>query len=136
MFLNKLGSARPNAAFQGLAYILISGFCLVLHNVIMIVADLTGVVLLAGTTISFLITGLFGYLLHSRFTFAAPVSLESLLRYHMVMLPNLPVSTSLLWLLTDAFGWGMLIAAPVGTLIMLALNFFGSRWALARAPLR
>jgi putative flippase GtrA len=124
-------------ARTSIAYLAVSGTCWLAHNATMIVGDAAGLPLIASAVTSFLLVCAIGYLLHSRFTFAARRSWHGFWRYSAAMLPNLPLSTLLLWLLTAWAGLPMVAAAPAGTLIMLGANFFATRWAISiRQPRR
>ena len=120
-----------------IAYLAVSGICWLTHNAIMIVGDAGGLPLIGSAVTSFLLVCAIGYLLHSHFTFAAARGWHEFLRYSAAMLPNLPLSTLLLWLLWAWVGLPMAVAAPTGTVIMLGANFFATRWAIAmRRPRR
>ena len=120
----------------GIAYLAVSGICWLAHNAIMIVGDAIGMPLIGSAVASFLLVCVIGYLLHSHFTFAVARGWHEFVRYSAAMLPNLPLSTLLLWLLSAWIGLPMAVAAPAGTVIMLGANFFATRWAIAMRPPR
>src|SRR6185503_14607244 len=82
--------------------------CAILHNVVMIAGDLAGWHYVASSFVSLVVVTVFGYLLHSRWTFPGAE------RY----------------VLVDLFGLPVPIAAPVVTVVLFAFNFTANRWAL------
>jgi putative flippase GtrA len=100
----------------------------------MIAGDLLGVHYLASSAVSFVLVVLWGYALHARFTFQAPMSSASLIRYAVAMASNYPLSVALLFVLCDLVGLPMAVAAPVVTAILFAWNFAAARWAIASNP--
>ena len=116
-------------------YVLVSGTCLVVHNIVMIAGDSAGFAMPISLTTSFCIVVLLGFWLHSRFTFAVRGGAASLLRYTAAMATNLPLTFILLWLFAEMLRWPMIVAAPAATLILVIVNFFASRWAIgSRRP--
>ncbi|PSJ41671.1 GtrA family protein [Allosphingosinicella deserti] len=115
---------------KSLRYLTVSAVCWVIHNATMIAGDAAGLPLLASIAASFAIVVVVGYLLHSRYTFETSNGPGSFVRYVLAMLPNFPLSAALLWLLSKAIGLPMVVAAPLATMVMLAVNYFGSRWAI------
>jgi len=112
-------------------YILVAGACMVAHNAIMIGGDAAGLAMPVAVAVSFCVCVLLGFALHSRFTFAAKGEARALLRYTAAMALNLPATILLLWLFFALLRWPMALAAPAGTLVLLIVNFFASRWAIA-----
>jgi putative flippase GtrA len=119
----------------GSRYLVVAAICMITHNAIVIGGDAVGIVMPVAVSISFGIVVLLGFFLHSRYTFAVKGDGRSLLRYTAAMALNLPLNILLLWLLFDLMRWPMVVASPVATIVMLAVNFFASRWAItARGP--
>lgn len=114
-----------------LVYLTISGSCLVIHNVVMILADSLGSPLWLAVLLSFGFVVTIGYLLHSRFTFRQPTAIRAFLRYAFAMSANIPLSFVTTWFWYHWVDFPMLIAAPLASACMLALNFVFSRWAIA-----
>lgn len=113
------------------AYISVSGCCFLGHNATMIVAERLYAALWLAVLLSFVIIVTFGYILHSLFTFKQPLSLYAFGRYTLGMLLNIPLTyvTTGFW-----YHWlevPMLVAAPLASCCMIALNFFLSRWAIS-----
>jgi putative flippase GtrA len=105
--------------------------CAVLHNVIMIAGDFAGWHYAASSVVSLVVVTIFGYELHSRWTFpGAERTRTSFARYAMTVSANFPLSLAGLYVLIDLFGWSTPIAAPLVTVALLAFNFTANRWAL------
>ena len=122
-----------------LIYGAVAGFCLLLHNVIMIVTDRAGMPLLPAVLLSFLMVGLTGYALHSHLTFRKPMRLRALLRYGLAMSANVPIAFVITWFWHVFAGMRMVWAAPIASACMVMVNFVLSRWAVvghARAELK
>ena len=115
----------------GSRYLAVAAICMIAHNLIVIGGDLAGLFMPVAVCISFCVVVLLGFALHSRYTFAVKGGGRSLLRYTAAMALNLPFNIVLLWLLFDLMAWPMVVASPVATLVMLAVNFFASHWAIA-----
>jgi putative flippase GtrA len=114
----------------GSRYLVVAAICMITHNLIVIGGDAAGLYMPVAVCISFCVVVLLGFVLHSRYTFAVKGDGRSLLRYTAAMALNLPLNILLLWLLFDLMRWPMIIASPVATLVLLAVNFFASRWAI------
>jgi putative flippase GtrA len=105
--------------------------CAILHNVVMIAGDLGGWHYVASSFVSLVVVTVFGYLLHSRWTFpGAERSRTSFVRYAVTVSANLPLSLAGLYVLVDLLGLPVPIAAPVVTVVLFAFNFTANRWAL------
>jgi putative flippase GtrA len=105
--------------------------CALLHNAIMIGGDWLGLHYVASSFISFAIVVLFGYWLHSSWTFpGAQRGAMSFARYTLTMALNLPLSLAGMFVLVDLLGLGVPLAAPAVTVLLAAFNFIGGRWAL------
>ncbi len=116
-------------------YVAVAGFCILLHNAVMILAESAGFPLWAGVLLSFAIVAAAGYVLHARLTFRQPVALLGFARYAVAMSANIPLAFVTTWLFLDQIGLPMPIAAPLASLCMLAVNFVLGRWAIT-APHR
>ena len=105
--------------------------CAVLHNVVMIAGDLAGWHYAVSSVVSLVVVTVFGYQLHSRWTFpGAERTRTSFARYALTVSANLPLSLAGLFVLVDLLGVSVPIAAPVVTVLLLAFNFTANRWAL------
>jgi putative flippase GtrA len=105
--------------------------CALLHNAIMIAGDWLGLHYVPSSFLSFAIVVVFGYCLHSVWTFPeAQRGRAPFARYVLTMALNLPLSIAGMFVFVDLAGLPVAIAAPVVTLLLAAFNFLGSRWAL------
>lgn len=112
--------------------------CALLHNAIVIGADRFGVHYVISSVISFAIIVVFGYWLHSAWTFpGAERGSTPFARYTLMASANLPLSIAGMFVFVDLGGFSVPMAAPAVTVLLVAFNFVGSRWALraGRAPL-
>jgi putative flippase GtrA len=109
-----------------------AGFaCAMLHNAIMIGGDWLGLHYAVSSLLSFVIVCAFGYALHSRWTFpGAQRGRAPFARYALTMSANLPLSLAGLFVLVDLAGLAVAVAAPLVTVLLVAFNFLGARWAL------
>lgn len=113
-----------------IAYIAIAGLCLVLHNLVMIVADHVSAPLWLGVLLSFTIVGSTGYVLHGHFTFRQRLTVIAFCRYALAMSANIPLALVATWAWRDQIGLPMPIAAPLASICMLAINFALARFAI------
>lgn len=105
--------------------------CAALHNAIMIGGDWAGLHYVVSSFISFGVVVLFGYWLHSGWTFpGAERGGMSFARYAFTMALNLPLSLAGMFVFVDLAGLGVPLAAPLVTVLLAAFNFAGGRWAL------
>lgn len=122
-----------SAAAQGLRYIAVGATCALAHNAVMIAGDLIGWHYALSATVSYVLVVLLGYLLHTRFTFKARPSPLGFLRYAAPMAGNYPASIAVLFVLCDLIGLPVPIAAPLGTVLLFAVNYAVVRWAILGA---
>ena len=123
-------------ARSAIAYAAVSGFCIVLHNTIMIGGDWLGWPLIASVLTSFCIVAPTAYLLHSLLTFREPLRASRLARYVAAMAANIPLAYGTLWFWHDLLQLKMVWASPASTLCMVACNYALSRWAILAKPKR
>ena len=114
-----------------IAYVLVSGFCVLLHTANLIVADKIGIPLGLAVLASFVIVACVGYVLHGIFTFRQPLAAARLVRYSVAMSANIPLAYITIWIWHVGVGLPMWIAAPIASGCMLGLNFVLGRWAIA-----
>ena len=117
------------------AYVAVAGFCLALHNVVLIATNAVAIALWLAVLMSFSAVASTGYVLHSIFTFRQPLSIRGLARYALAMSANIPLAYVTTWFWYAAVGLPMPLAAPIASACMLALNFVLGHWAIA-APNR
>ena len=111
-------------------YAAVSGICLTLHNLVLIVGDRIGWVLSLSILVSFCLSAMTGYVLHSLLTFHEPMQIARFLRYAMTMSMNIPLAFATIWFWHAAIGLDMLWASPIATICMIGVNYFLSRWAI------
>ena len=122
-----------------LAYGVVAGTCLALHNAAMIGVDwaargrLSALgVTAAGFALSFVVVSVVGYLLHSWLTFREALSLSRYGRYALAMSTNTPLAMGATWALRGPAGLPMDYAAPLASSLMIVANFLLSRWAIQK----
>jgi putative flippase GtrA len=113
-----------------LAYGTVSAICLALHNAVMIGGDWLGWPYIGSIFVSFSLSAVTGYILHSLATFGEPVSIRRFMRYAIAMTVNIPLAFVAIWIWHDLAGLAMLWASPIATVCMIAVNFLLSRWAI------
>lgn len=118
------------ARLSRFAYVPVASICLATHNAVMIAADAAGLALFAAVLLSFGCVALLGYALHCRVTFRQPMSLPGLKRYAAAMALNIPLAFVTTWLWKDLLHLPMAIAAPLASVMMLAINYVLSSWAI------
>jgi len=118
---------------RGRRYLTVGALCAVIHNVIMIGADLAGLHYVLATIISFVVLTPLGYLLHSRFTFRQARSLAGFLRFTAGIAAAYPLSLGLMVLFCTALEWPVLIAAPLTTDVLIVYNYVSAHWAIVRS---
>lgn len=117
-------------ARTSLAYLAVAGWCLVLHNVILIAAHFLAVPLWLAILISFAAVVVTGYGLHAFLTFRQRLSLSAFARYAIAMSGNIPLAYLATWFWYAAVKLPMPLAAPIASVCMIAVNFLLSRWAI------
>ena len=80
--------------------------------------------------VSFSVSAVTGYILHSLATFNEPISMRRFMRYATAMTANIPLAFVAIWIWHDLAGLAMLWASPIATVCMVAVNFLLSRWAI------
>lgn len=123
---------RTNDPGFVLRYGSVAGGCALLHNAIVIGAAGAGAGILGAAAISFCLMIVIGYLLLCGVAFRTAPTRGGFVRYTAAMACNFPLTTGLLWILAQPLRLPVAIAAPVVTLLMIGINFLGSRWAILR----
>ena len=116
------------------AYTIIAGLCALLYNVIVIGFDAVGISFVIAILVSYVVVSVFGYGLHTRFTFRVSPSLPGLVRYAAAFILNIPLLVAVLWVLTRVAGLPVPIASPASTLIMFVVNYSIVRFAITKGP--
>lgn len=105
--------------------------CALLHNAIMISGDWIGLHYAVSLVFSFAIVVVFGYWLHSGWTFKGVVrSGSSFRRYVLVASANYPLSLAGMFVFVDLLTLSVPVASPIVTVLLFGANFAGNRWAL------
>lgn len=114
-------------------FLLVGLACALLHNAVMIGGDWLGMHYVLSSVVSFAIVVVFGYLLHSGWTFSgAQRGGPSFMRYTLMASANLPLSILGMFVFVDLAGLSVPVASPLVTVLLVLFNFSGSRWALRR----
>lgn len=121
---------------HALGYAGVSGVCLLIHNVWMIVTDSLGMMLVLSVLSSFLLANTTAYVLHSLITFRKEVSVAGWLRYLFAMLANIPLTWAVTWIWADAVGLPMYWAAPIASVCMIIINYLLARLTIGRSSLK
>jgi putative flippase GtrA len=105
--------------------------CALLHNVIMIGGDFAGWHYVVSSLVSLAVVAVFGYALHTRWTFpGAERGHASFARYAVTVSANYPLSLAGLYVFVDLFGVPVPVAAPAVTALLFLFNWIANRWAL------
>ncbi len=111
-------------------YLAVAATCFVTHNVVLILADSAGYSLPTAMLSSFVIVALLGYVMHSLITFREPLSWPGLQRYVSAMSLTVAAAFAMTWFFKTGLRLPMRAAAPAASVMMLAINFLLSRWAI------
>src|SRR5262245_33075152 len=112
-------------------YVTVGLACALLYNAIVIAGDRIGLHYAWSLLISFAIVVVLGYRLHSGWTFPGAVrDSTSFVRYTFMVSFNYPAMVAGLFVFVDLLRLPVPVAMPIVTVLSMALNFFGSRWAL------
>lgn len=120
---------RPLVA-RGWRYSLVGLACALLNYAILLAVDALGGHYLLGIAIAFSIVSPTGYLLHSAFTFAAPLRWSALLRFVASLASTYPIAAGTMVLLCSGLGLSVLVATPIATVALFAFNFAMAHWAI------
>jgi len=105
--------------------------CAALHNVVMVAGDVAGWHYAASSVVSLFVVTVFGYQLHSRWTFPdATRGRTSFVRYAVTVSANYPLSLLGLFVFVNLMSVSVPTASLAVTAILLAFNFIANRWAL------
>lgn len=112
-------------------FFVVSIACALLHNALMVAGDLLGWHYAATSVVSFAIVAVFGYRLHSAWTFpGAGRGVAAFARYAVSMSLNLPGFILAMYVAVDLAGLPVIMAAPLATVLLWIVNFAATRWAL------
>jgi putative flippase GtrA len=110
----------------------VGAFCALLTNLTVIVLVRVGLSSTLASVISFVPVLVIGYALHTVFTFGAPASRGSFLRYTLSVASNFPIWIASLYLLCNVLAIPVTIAAPVATACIFVWNYTLMSWAFRR----
>jgi putative flippase GtrA len=125
-----------SAAGDKLRYVVVASVCALVYNGAMIGADIIGLHYAIALAITFVVVVLLGYSLHVRYTFRTSLSVSGLFRYAVPMAANFPLTLAAMFVLCDLLGLAVAIAAPITTVLMFAMNYVLSKWAIVGADRR
>lgn len=111
-------------------YALIGLVCAMLNYAIMLANDAAGGHYLVGTVIAFIAVTPAGYLLHSWFTFAEPLSAKPFMRFVAGIASAYPVATGLMIIFCSGLHLSVAVATPIVTGLMFAWNFAAAHWSI------
>lgn len=117
---------------RGMRYVGVSGCCALVNNALLIGLDAAGLRALGCVVVSAAVMIPLAYMLHTRWTFDTVAERAGFVRYAAISLLNLPASALLVLLLRDWVRLPMVVVAPIVTIGLFCLNFFGARWSIAR----
>lgn len=112
-------------------YLIVSGFCSLIHNIIMIWLDQLGFHFAFSQAVSAVVLLPTGYLLQEYLTFDSHRSWPGFLRYSLALISNYPVALIVLWILCDVLLLNMSWAAPISVFILFVWNYASSSWAFS-----
>jgi putative flippase GtrA len=113
-------------------YVTVGAICALTHNIIMIGGDFLGIDYVPATLISAATVTPLGYFLHCSFTFRTAHSVEGFMRFAGGIALGYPFSLALMVLFCSGFGWPVVVAAPLATVILFAFNYIWANWAILR----
>jgi putative flippase GtrA len=111
-------------------YLAVGVACALLYNAIVIAGDRIGLHYAWSLLISFAIVVVLGYRLHTGWTFPGAAREASFVRYTFMASFNYPLMVAGLFVFVDLLSVPVPVAMPIVTVLLAAVNFFGSRWAL------
>ncbi len=112
-------------------YVLVSGICVVIQNVVLISADRAGLPYELAILLSTAILLPTGFFLQSHCTFSVDKTFAAFVRYAGTMVSALPISMALAWVFCGLLRWPMFVASPAISLCLFCWNYAVSSWALA-----
>ena len=126
---------RRLTRFEPVRYVGVGGIVAVMNNLVLIAGDHVGLGYPALIALSWLLGGTTGYLLHTRYTFAARDGVATrgmavYLRFMAGVAVGVPAAAAFLWLFGKGLGWPMWITAPAATLVMMVYNYLSARLAV------
>lgn len=109
---------------------LIGLVCAVSNYVIILAVDAVGGHYLLGTVMALLLVTPGAYLMHSRFTFAEPLSWKAFMRFSGGVAAAYPIAVIMMVILCSGLSLGVAIATPIATVALFIWNFAAAHWAI------
>ena len=123
------GTERPLVE-RGWRYTLIGLVCALCNYAIILGVDALGGHYMLALLAAFILVTPLGYLLHSWFTFAAPLRWKSFIRFTAGVASAYPLAVVSMIILCSGFRLGVAIATPIATAIVFLWNFTAAHWAI------
>jgi putative flippase GtrA len=117
-------------AWRPTRYVVVGAICAAVQNAVLILGDRAGIHYLVTSFASIAVVTPLGYWLHSDFTFAEKLSLRAFLRFAAGIVAAIPVFLLTMATLCSVLGLPMIIAAPIGTVVLFAWNYLAAHWAI------
>lgn len=121
---------KRSLAERGWRYTVVGLLCALGNYGVLVTVDLLGGHYLLGMLLGFLLIAPPGYMLHSWFTFAEPLSLRAFVRFSGSLLASYPIATAIMVTLCSGLRLSVVTAVPVATAAMFLWNFAAAHWAI------
>lgn len=131
--LARLTRALHLAVPKELRYLAVGVTCAVISNILLIGIVSLGIGYVWGSLIILAPVILLGYALHAAVTFGTRFSAAALLRFAATIVAGQPVWIAILFVLCDVLRLPIVVASPLGTVIMFLLNYVATHWAILRS---
>lgn len=116
-----------------LRYLGVGVFCAGFYNVLLISIVFSGIGYVPATMIAILPMCLVGYGMHVTITFEVKPSWRGFLRYSLSIFIAYPIWLALLFLLVDVLKLPIIIATPLGTVMLFFWNYLAAHWAILQS---
>jgi hypothetical protein len=118
---------------KDLRYLGVAAICAVVSNILLISIVNAGLGYLSATALTLFPMFFIGYGLHAGVTFKTKPSFIAFLRYCFTMLAAVPLWVAIIFVLYDVIKLPIVIASPVGTVIVFLWNYVSTHWALLQS---
>lgn len=113
-------------------YLAAGAVCAVAQNALVIGGDLQGYNYLVTVSVSTVLVGALGYILHACFTYGERLSWDAFLRFMAGLTSGYLLSLATFAVLHDLLFVPIPIASPITTAVTTVWNFVATRWAIRR----
>lgn len=120
----------PSVVSERLRYVLVSAFCVLLHNAIVISGAALGLHYAVATCVSFCILVCVGYTAHVYFTYKTEPSARSFAIYTGACLINLPLALAAMFAFCTIARLPVAVGTPLTSGVMFVFNYLGARLAI------